>query len=64
MSERDRWILHNQKVPAQNGVDILAAERLALEGDRWRRWVERQINGEERCRQMALRHMRYLATRR
>ena len=59
MSERERWILHIKEVRAQNGVDILAADRLALEDDRWRRWVERQINGDDRCRRMALRHIRY-----
>lgn len=59
MSERDRWIRHIKEVRAEHGVSILAAERLALADNQWRRWVERQINNDDRCRRMALRHIHY-----
>ena len=59
MSERDRWIEHIKQVRAEHGISILAAERLALADDHWRRWVERQINNDDRCRRMALRHIHY-----
>ncbi len=59
MSERDRWIHHIKEVRAEYGISILAAERLALAEGHWRRWVERQINSDDRCRRMALRHIRY-----
>ncbi|MGK6321357.1 hypothetical protein [Sphingomonas sp. DT-204] len=59
MAERDRWILHIKELRAAHGVSILDAERLALTDPPWRRWVERQIATDERCRRMALRHIRY-----
>ena len=58
MSERDRWILHIKELRIQHAVSILEAERLALADEHWRRWVERQINSDDRCRRMALRHIR------
>jgi hypothetical protein len=39
-------------------VSIVEAERLALSDAQWRRWVVRQINTDDRCRKMALSHMK------
>ena len=59
MSDRDRWILHIKELRGQHDISILDAERLALANPQWRRWVERQINNDDRCRRMALTHIRY-----
>ena len=59
MAERDRWILHIKELRAVHGVSIFEAEKLALADATWRRWVERQITSDDRCRRMALRHLRY-----
>ncbi|KQN37525.1 hypothetical protein ASG37_10815 [Sphingomonas sp. Leaf407] len=59
MADRDRWILHLKDLRAAHGVSILDAERLALADPAWRRWVERQIVTDERCRRMGLKHIRY-----
>ncbi|TPN80934.1 hypothetical protein FJ987_27845 [Mesorhizobium sp. CU2] len=57
MEDRDRWILHIKEVRARHGVSLLEAERIALSDPLWRRWVERQINTDERCRKFARTHM-------
>jgi hypothetical protein len=57
--DRNRWILLIKELRAEHGVSILAAERLALADARWRRWVDRKINTDPRCRRMALHHMRH-----
>lgn len=59
MTERDRWILHIKELRERHGISIFDAERLALVDPQWRRWVERQINNDDRCRRMALSHIRY-----
>ena len=59
MAERDRWIRHIKELRAAHGVSILDAEKMALGDAAWRRWVERQIATDERCRRMALWHIRY-----
>jgi hypothetical protein len=59
MAERDRWIRHIKELRGAYDVSIDDAEKLALTDASWRRWVERQINSDERCRHMALRHIRY-----
>jgi hypothetical protein len=59
MAERDRWILHIKELRGAHDVSIYEAEKLALADASWRRWVERKINSDERCRRMALRHIRY-----
>jgi len=56
--ERDRWITLIKDLRQENGVSILEAERIALGKDEWRRWVDRQINTDMRCRRMALFHIR------
>jgi hypothetical protein len=59
MEERNRWISLIKELRGQHGISILDAERLALADPAWRRWVERQINGDTRCHRMALSHIRY-----
>ena len=56
--ERDRWISLIKGVRQEHGVSIYEAERIALAQPEWRRWVERQIGSDMRCRRMALRHLR------
>ena len=57
MEDRNRWILHIKEVRSRDGVSLLEAERIALSDPQWRRWVERQINTDERCRRFARTHM-------
>ncbi|PBN41664.1 hypothetical protein [Sphingobium sp. D43FB] len=59
MADRDQWISHIKELREQHDVSILDAERIALGTRQWRRWVEQQINADERCRRMALAHIRY-----
>lgn len=59
MQERDRWITHIKSLREEHNASILKAERIALADLAWRRWVERQINSDERCRRMAHSHIRY-----
>jgi hypothetical protein len=58
MEQRDRWILLIKELRAHHGVNILNAERIALSDAHWRRWVERQINSDAKCRKLALHHIR------
>jgi hypothetical protein len=58
MTERNRWIHHIKDVRADHAVSLFEAERIALADPAWRRWVEHQINTDDRCRRMALRHIK------
>ena len=58
MTERNRWLPHIKQVRTEHGVALFAAERIALADPSWCRWVEHRINGDVRCRRMALRHIR------
>ena len=58
MEERVRWIKHIKSLRMERRVSILEAERLALADPTWRRWIERQISTDMRCRRMALSHIR------
>lgn len=59
MSEdRDRWIRLIKQLREQHAVGIFEAERIALSIPEWRRWVERQINSDAKCRELALDHLR------
>ncbi|WP_296616714.1 hypothetical protein [Sphingomonas sp.] len=58
MTDRNRWILHIKKLRAEHGVGLSEAERMALVDPQWRRWVEHQVNTDDQCRRMALRHIR------
>ncbi len=58
MESRNRWIVLIKSLRTEHGVGIADAERMALAQPEWCRWVEGQINANERCRQMALNHMR------
>jgi hypothetical protein len=57
--ERNVWIREIKRLREEHGVSIFEAEALALGDPRWRRWVEKMINSDERCRRMALSHIRY-----
>lgn len=59
MEDRNRWIGLIKDIRAERDAGIIDAERIALADPAWRRWVERQINNDETCRRMALRHIRY-----
>ena len=56
--DRDRWVTLIKTLRQTYDVDLFEAERLALSKPEWRRWVERQINSDRRCRRMALTHIR------
>jgi len=56
---QDRWVLYIKELRATHAVSIFEAEKLALSDPVWRRWVERQINADQRCRKAALAHIRY-----
>jgi len=55
---RNRWIHHIKHLRTEHDTGLLEAERIALADPEWRRWVEHQINTDEQCRRMALRHIR------
>jgi hypothetical protein len=57
MADRDRWVLHIKELRSRHNVGLLEAERIALFDPRWRRWVEHQINTDQRCRKFARTHM-------
>jgi hypothetical protein len=57
-SDRNRWIHHIQHLRAEHDTGLSDAQRIALADTKWRRWVEHQINTDDRCRRMALRHIR------
>ena len=56
--ERLRWAWHVKRIRQALGVTLLDAERLALHSPYWRRWVERHINSDMECRELALSHIR------
>lgn len=60
MHDRMRWTAHIKALRAKHGVSLDEAHLLASRQPEWRRWVERQVNSDPRCRQMALRHIRHL----
>lgn len=57
--DQNRWILFIKELRATHDCGILDAERMALSYPHWKRWVERRINGDPQCRQMARHHMHY-----
>ena len=59
MEDRNRWIMLIKDLRVEHDASIVDAERIALTDPAWRRWVERQINGDKQCRRMALSHIRY-----
>lgn len=56
--ERTRWISLIKQIRQDHNVGILEAERIAVAQPEWRRWVERQINSDLKCRKTARSHMR------
>ena len=58
MQDRNRWIKLIKELMIARHLSQLEAERIALADPQWRRWVERQINNDMRCRRMALSHIR------
>ena len=59
MDERLRWIKLIKTLREEHGVSIYEAERIASAQPEWRRWVERQINSDQRCRRMAVSHIKH-----
>jgi len=59
MEERLRWIKLIKMLREKHGVSLYEAQRIASAQSEWRRWVERQINTDQQCRRMALRHIEY-----
>jgi hypothetical protein len=59
MEELNRWIMLIKELRAEHQVGILEAERIALRLPEWCRWVEHQINNDQRCQRMAYQHIRY-----
>ena len=59
-SERpqDRWVLYIKELRVTHELSLLETQKLALSDPAWRRWVERQINSDQRCRSAALTHIR------
>jgi hypothetical protein len=55
--ERNRWISYIKQLRQERGVGLFDAERIALAHPEWRRWVERQINSDIKCRRVARSHM-------
>jgi hypothetical protein len=53
-----RWILLIKELRAQHGFGIFEAQEMALRDPALRRWVERQINTQQRCRNQAYSHIR------
>lgn len=53
-----RWLLLIKELRELYEVSILEAERIALSNRHMGRWVERQINTQQRCRKYALAHIR------
>ncbi len=58
MDDEGRWIELIKSLRAAHGIDIFEAHKLAAAMPEWRRWVERRINTDVRCRRQALRHIR------
>lgn len=56
--ERNRWTSHIKQLRQERDVGLIEAERIALAEPEWRRWVERQINTDIKCRKVARSHMR------
>ena len=56
--ERHRWIELIKSIRQEHGISLFESERMALRQPEWRRWVERQINHDVRCRRMARFHLR------
>ena len=61
-SDRNRWVHHIKHLRAEHDTGLSDAQRTALADTKWRRWVEYQINTDDQCRRMALRHIRELGT--
>jgi hypothetical protein len=55
---QDRWVLYIKELRVTHGVSLFEAQKLALSDPTWRRWVERQINSDRKCRKEALAHIR------
>jgi hypothetical protein len=58
-AQRIDWIELIKTIRQVRNIGLSDAERIALSHERWRRWCERRINTEQKCRKLALAHMRY-----
>ena len=54
-----RWMVGIKRLRVEHDISRLEAERIALSDPALKRWVEKQINSEQRCRKQALAHIRY-----
>jgi hypothetical protein len=59
MEERDRWIRLIKDLRIEHNISLPDAEKMALTRPEWRRWVQRQIDSDLRCKRMARRHIEY-----
>ena len=53
------WIELMKTVRQIHDVSLDEATRLVLAHEGWRRWVDRRINSDPKCRKMAWAHMRH-----
>ena len=53
----DDWFQLIKSIRAEHGVGIHEAERRALADPVRRRWVEKRINADRKCRKLAEHHM-------
>jgi hypothetical protein len=56
--DRNRWVYLLKELRVTHNCSIYDAERIALADPVWKRWVERQINTDQRCQRMARYHLR------
>ncbi len=55
----NRWYLFIKELRVEHDCSLDEAHAIALADPIWRRWLERQINGNPQCRKSALWHMWY-----
>lgn len=48
------WFELIKTIRAEHGVGILEAEKVAVQDPTRRRWLERRINSDRKCRKLAL----------
>ena len=58
-AQRIDWIELIKTIRRVRTVDLSAAEKIAVSHEGWRRWCERRINTEQKCRTLALAHLRH-----
>jgi len=56
--ERASWPELIKRIRRVSGLGILAAEKVALSHERWRRLCTHRINNEPICRKLAIQHIK------